>query len=185
MDKEFVARFKSTFDNATIAEIARRLGVPHATVSNYYKEGRLPAPDVLIKIAAETGVSLNWLLMGRGDMYAGSRPPIGLGKFIEEKIGEMIDARIAAVGAAPKRRAVAARRAFDVEAAVMRLDDPEQIMGEWFAYERRKYPRDFGVVFFRGWESFSRADKVAAVRDAKRVLDRSLGKMNPSVGLTE
>ena len=49
-------------------------------------------------------------------------------------------------------------------------------MSEWFAHERRKYPRDFGVVFFRGWESFSTEDKIAAVRDAKRVLDRSLGK---------
>lgn len=176
MDANFVSRFKKTFDHASIATIARRLGLPHATVSNYYKDGRIPAPDVLIKIAAETGVSLNWLLMGTGEMYAGERPPIGLGKFIEEKIGEMIDQRIALAGRAPQRDRKPGSSSFDVEAAVRRLDDPERVMGEWFAHERRKYPRDFGVVFFHGWESFSTEEKIAAVRDAKRVLDRSLGK---------
>lgn len=174
MDKDFVARFKKTFDNATIAVIARRLGISHATVSNYYKNGRIPAPDVLVKIAAETGVSLNWLLMGTGDMYAGTGPPIGLGRFLEGKISEMIDARIAGSGTTPKRKPQAMRDSFDVDAAVARLDDPELVMGEWFAHEGRKYPRDFGVVFFRGWESFSPEDKIAAARDAKRVLDRSL-----------
>ena len=45
-------------------------------------------------------------------------------------------------------------------------------MHEWLAFEGREYPSDFGIAFFRGWESFSAAEKVAAVRDAKRVLDR-------------
>jgi transcriptional regulator with XRE-family HTH domain len=173
MDKDFVARFRKTFDNATIATIARRLGIPHATVSNYYKSGRLPAPDVLIKIAAETGVSLNWLLLGTGDMYAGTRPPTPLGKFLEEKIGEMIDQRIDQLSKPALKRA---RPTFDVEAAVATFDDPERVMSEWFAFEGRKYPSDFGVVFFRGWENLLPIDKVAAVRDAKRVLDRSLNE---------
>src|SRR5436189_3553843 len=100
MNRDFIERLDRTFDNATMAEVARRLKIPHATVRNYYKEGRLPAPDVLIKIAGETGVSLNWLLTGLGDMYAGQSPPVGLGRFIEQKIGEMIDERLA--GARPR-----------------------------------------------------------------------------------
>jgi transcriptional regulator with XRE-family HTH domain len=176
MDKDFVARFKKTFDNGSMADVARRLGVPHATVRNYYQGVRLPASDVLIKIATETGVSLNWLLMGTGDMYGGTRPPIGLGKFLEEKIGEIIDQKISSLGreVVSELSTVDFREAFDVEAAVLRLDDPEKVMSEWFAHEGRKYPKDFGVVFFRGWETFSPVTKIAAVRDAKRVLDRSL-----------
>ena len=65
MSEEFIQRLQRAFDYASMAEIARRIGVPHATVRNYF-QGRLPAPDVLIKIANETNVSLNWLLTGKG-----------------------------------------------------------------------------------------------------------------------
>jgi len=168
MNREFVDRFRSAFDNASMAEVARRLKIPHATVRNYY-QGRHPAPEVLIKIANETGISLNWLLTGKGEVYAGQNPPIGLGKFLEEKIAEIVDRRLD-----ERAKQDSDVGSFDVEAAVLRLDDPQLIMSEWFRHDRREYPADYGVVFFQGWETFSPAEKVAAVRDAKRLLDRSL-----------
>lgn len=175
MNKDFIERLRKAFGHASMADVARRLGIPHATVRNYY-QGRLPAPEVLIKIANETGVSLNWLLAGTGDFYADQRPPVGLGKFIEDKIGEIIDKKLAELG---KRGiedlgSIDLCDAFDVEAAVLRLDDPQRVMDEWFRHEGRETPRDYGVVFFRGWEAFSFDDKVAAVRDARKTLDRSL-----------
>lgn len=174
MNREFIQRLNTAFDNASMADVARRLKMPHATVRNYY-QGRLPAPEILIKIADETGVSLNWLLIGTGNMYAGDTAPIGLGRFLEEKIGEIIDRKLAAKAVGIQDLGVVDQSAvFDVEAAVLRLDDPQAVMGEWFRHEGRKYPKDYGIVFFKGWESFSTADKIAAVRDAKKVLDRSL-----------
>ncbi|MBX3298677.1 MAG: helix-turn-helix domain-containing protein [Acidobacteria bacterium] len=167
-DTEFVERLKRCFGNATMADVARRIGVPHATVRNYFL-GRLPAPEVLIKIADETGISLNWLLCGRGEMYASDQPPIGLGRFIEEKISEMIDRRLSSAGLPAHAIDV-----FDVRSAVLRTDDPQAVIGEWLSHEGREFPTDFGIVFFRGWESFSMDEKVDAVRDAKRVLDRTL-----------
>ena len=172
MNRDFIERLHLAFDNRSMADVARRLKIPHATVRNYY-QGRLPAPEVLIKIARETQISLNWLLMGTGDMYAGERPPIGLGRFIEEKISEMIDRKLAGEYV-PQVQEIGTVDEFDVEAAVLRLDDPQLVMGEWFRHEGRDYPQDYGVVFFQGWQSFSPADKIAAVRDAKRVLDRSM-----------
>ena len=114
-------------------------------------------------------------MTGTGDRYAGQVSPIGLGRFLEEKIGEMIDQKLAErlsdgiqdLGTADNMPA------FDVEAAVERLDDPQLVMGEWFRYEGREYPQDYGLIFFRGWATFSPADKIAAVRDAKKILDRS------------
>lgn len=176
MNKDFVLRLGRVFDGASMAVVARRLGIPHATVRNYY-QGRLPAPEVLIKIAAETGVSLNWLLIGTGEMYSGDASAIDLGKFIETKISEMIDRRM--TGAKPaKSRAVQvfAAEGFDVDAAVAKFNEPSKIMDAWFRHEGRKVPKDYGVVFFRGWESFSPEEKTEAIRDAKRVLDRSLSK---------
>lgn len=170
MDREFVDRLKKTFDSARMSDVARLLDIPHATVRNYY-HGRLPAPDVLIKIARQTGVSLNWLLLGTGEMYANA-VPVSFGRIVEEKIEEIIERKLAQRSEAPKRPN--AQAIFDVESAVSRLDDPQSVMREWFAFEGRSYPDDYGIVFFRGWESFTPHDKAAAVRDAKQMIDRVL-----------
>jgi transcriptional regulator with XRE-family HTH domain len=170
MNDDFVERLGKAFGGQTVAKVAARLKVPHATVRNYFL-GRLPSPDVLIKIAKETGVSLNWLLMGGGTMYADVRSQVSFDQLIDERIGEFIDRRLGEISAA---QAPEESRVFDVEAAVKRLNDPQRVMNEWFSFEGREYPSDYGVVFFRGWESFSPEDKIAAVHDAKRVLDRSL-----------
>ena len=68
MGDEFTERLKQAFDFASMAEIARRIGVPHATIRNYF-QGRMPAPDVLIKIANQTHVSLNWLFQKEHFLY--------------------------------------------------------------------------------------------------------------------
>lgn len=174
---DFVERLGRTFDGATMAVVARRLGIPHATVRNYFKEGRLPAPEVLMKIASETGVSLNWLLLGSGEMYATDTAPIDLGRFLEAKLGEMIDRRLAAINMQiDELGAIDVAPEFDVEAAVAQYTDPQTIMNEWFIHEGRLVPHDYGVVFFRGWEAFTAEERAAAIRDAKRVLDRSLNR---------
>ena len=174
MNREFVERLNRTFDNQSMADVARRLKIPHATVRNYY-QGRLPAPEVLIKIANETGVSLNWLLTGSGDMYGSQRPPIGLGRFLEEKIEELVDRKLASYNTAVQQLGVADESPhFDVAAAVEKYDDPQVVMNLWFDHEGREHPEDFGVVFFQGWGSFTIDEKVDALMDAKRVLDRSV-----------
>lgn len=170
MNKEFINRLDEAFEYGSMADVARRLGIPHATVRNYYKEGRLPAPEVLIKIANQTNVSLNWLLTGKGDMYGGMMPPVGIGRFLEEQIAEIVDRRLAEHGLLASR----SKSDFDVAGVIDRLVDPQSVMKEWFRFEGREYPSDFGVVFFKGWEGFSLEERVDAIRDAKRVLDRSL-----------
>jgi transcriptional regulator with XRE-family HTH domain len=171
---DFMKRFRKAFDNATMAVIARRLGIPHATVRNYYQDGRLPAPEVLIKIAAVTGISLNWLLLGTGEMYATAHPSIGLGRFLEDKINDIVDKRFAELNGDSVQELGAIDGEFDVEGALKKYNDPQQVMNEWFAYEGRAYPQDYGVMFFRGWETFSDEDKTAALYDAKQMLDRVL-----------
>lgn len=175
-NREFVERLNKTFEGATMAVVAKRLGIPHATVRNYY-HGRLPAPEVLIKIASSTGVSLNWLLLGRGEMFSGETGPIGLGRFLELKIGEIIDRKLDERLRPPIQHLHGADIAedFDVNAAVDASDDPQAVMKQWFAHDGREYPMDYGVVFFRGWGSFSKDEKISAVKDAKKVLDRVLG----------
>lgn len=172
VNKDFVLRLDRTFEHESMADVARRLGIPHATVRNYYL-GRLPAPEVLIKIANVTNVSLNWLLTGKGEMYGNQKPAIGLGRFIEEKVIEIVDKRLTALGYGIVHE-LGSVDAFDVEAAIVRYDDPIRVMNDWFAFEGRESVSDLGVLFFKGWESFTRDEKIAAVNDAKRIIDRSL-----------
>ena len=175
MNLDFVTRLRSAFNDESMADVARRLKIPHATVRNYY-QGRLPAPEVLVKIANETGVSLNWLLIGSGEKYAANAASIGLGRFLEEKIGQIIDQKLSERDrTAQDHGHIDSARLFNVAESVGRLNDPQAVMREWFDYESREYPQDFGIVFFRGWETFSLNEKIDAVSDAKRVLDRSLG----------
>jgi len=175
MNEQFSQRLQQAFDFVRISDIARQLGLPHATVRNYF-HGRMPAPEVLIKIANETNVSLNWLLTGKGDMYAGPRPRMDLGKVFEEKIVEIIDRKLAERASPPVMELgnIDSAPAFDVQEAVRKLDDPQRIMSKWFRHEGRKSPQDYGVVFFAGWESYTEDEKIEAIRDAKKVLDRTL-----------
>jgi hypothetical protein len=64
--------------------------------------------------------------------------------------------------------------AFDIEAALRRSPDPHAVMKDWFKHEGRQYPKDLGIMFFQGWESYTEREKIEAIRDAKNVLDRTL-----------
>lgn len=173
----FRERLSRIFDHGTMADIARRLDLPHATIRNYFG-GRLPSPDVLIKIADETNVSINWLLSGDGEMFAGNPKGLDIGIVIEEKIAAIIEQKLAERFDPPAQDlgTVDEVPAFDVEGSLDRYNDPHQVMSAWFKHENRKYPKDFGVVFFQGWESFSPDEKLDAIHDAKKVLDRTLRK---------
>jgi transcriptional regulator with XRE-family HTH domain len=177
MTEKFQDRLKQVFDNASMAEIARRLELPHATVRNYF-QGRMPAPEVLIKIANETNVSLNWLLTGKGEIFAGAGAPMqDLDNIFEKRIEEMIDRKLAErLIDVEDLGEVDARPEFDAAAAIRKYNDPRLVMNEWFLHEGRKYPEDYGVVFFQGWETYTDEEKLDAVKDAKKVLDRTLKK---------
>lgn len=176
-DRSFQERLSRIFDYGSMADIARRLELPHATIRNYFG-GRLPSPDVLILIANETNVSLNWLLTGKGEMYAGSPKGVDLGRILDERIAEIIERKLA-VQLEPEIQQLGTidePKPFDIESALEKFGDPHRVMNEWFKFEGRKYPKDYGVVFFQGWESFTSSERIDAIRDAKKVLDRTLSK---------
>jgi len=171
-DNAFSSRLKKVFEFATMSEVGKRLNVPHATVRNYYL-GRLPAPDILIKIANETGVSLTWLLTGKGDMFATGHGTKNYGQALEQLINEIVDRRLAEIEKNKRRSSSKNIPAFDIDVSVGRHNDPKLILTEWYEFDGEKPPKDFGVVFFRGWETFTSVEKVEAIRDARRVLDRA------------
>ena len=94
MNDKFTERLKYAFDNASMAEIARRIDVPHATIRNYF-QGRMPSPEVLIKIANQTHVSLNWLLTGSGETFVDNSRRPDLDEILERRVTEIVDRKFA------------------------------------------------------------------------------------------
>lgn len=64
---EFGNRMREAFDNASNAEIARKLGITPTAVGNHIK-GRVTL-SVLIGVSTSTGCSVDWLLTGDGEKY--------------------------------------------------------------------------------------------------------------------
>lgn len=63
MSEDFPGRLRQAFKGAGNKEIARKLGVTAAAVSNYFN-GRTPDADKLRLIAELTNCNLHWLLTG-------------------------------------------------------------------------------------------------------------------------
>ena len=53
-------------------ELGKLIGVSGPMVNKYRKGRALPSMETAVKICSITGVSLNWLLMNKGDMSAGA-----------------------------------------------------------------------------------------------------------------
>ena len=56
----------------TIDEIAKGLGVSHATLYKYLSGKTKPNADFLAQLKSQTGVNLNWLITGQGEKYGDS-----------------------------------------------------------------------------------------------------------------
>jgi cellulose biosynthesis protein BcsQ len=61
----FGLRLKEAFNGVSQTQIARQLGLSNSAVNNYV-EGRIPAAEMLVKIANLTGYSIHWLITGEG-----------------------------------------------------------------------------------------------------------------------
>lgn len=71
--QDFALRFRAAcraikIDDLSQNEVGKRLGVSGPMVSNYRNGRKLPAMDTACSICKKTGVSLEWLMLGRGEM---------------------------------------------------------------------------------------------------------------------
>lgn len=76
--KTLADRIKSLrMQGETQSQFAQRLGTTQASISRYLN-GRQPDRETLIKIAQQTGVSLDWLLTGSAGEQGGAKADIEL-----------------------------------------------------------------------------------------------------------
>ena len=61
----FVKRLQKVRGKRSQAQFAREVGVFQQNI-NRYEHGTLPHVDFLITLAAKEGVSIDWLLLGKG-----------------------------------------------------------------------------------------------------------------------
>lgn len=168
---EFGIRLKQAFEPLNNKEIAAKLGVVPSAVQNYLG-GRMPDGSTLLRISQLTGCDIHWLLTGENSHDVNQQPvePISLDSVFERRMREIVREELRASGSVQDLGSV---DEFDLETAVERYDDPQAIMAEWFRHDGLQPPEDYGIVFFKGWKTFSKAEKADALRDARRVLNRS------------
>ncbi len=64
-------RIRAIRGGMTQTDFARVLGVKKQNYISRYEHGRIPSPGLLVKIAEQGKVSVDWLLTGRESRYAG------------------------------------------------------------------------------------------------------------------
>ncbi len=66
---DFATRLESLIGAKPVHAFAREVGVPDPTIRSCLRRRSVPRMDVVVKIASETGVSLEWLSTGNGPRY--------------------------------------------------------------------------------------------------------------------
>lgn len=61
---------------------------------------------------------------------------------------------------------------FDIEYAIENHDDWVDVVKEWYEFEGQEMPETMGASFMGGWKSFDKRQKIDAITDFKRFLDR-------------
>lgn len=64
--------------NMSIKAFAESMQIPLRTLHNYLSGEREPSTEVLAKIATELNINLNWLLLGKDEMYLASNTALSL-----------------------------------------------------------------------------------------------------------
>ncbi|EMA5902718.1 helix-turn-helix domain-containing protein [Salmonella enterica] len=72
--------------NLTITDAAIKCGIPYRSLQNYLRGEREPKAEALVVIGTQLGISLDWLLTGRGVMMHTSP---NLPDNIESSLGEI------------------------------------------------------------------------------------------------
>ncbi|EBB2613059.1 helix-turn-helix domain-containing protein, partial [Salmonella enterica] len=71
--------------NLTITDAAIKCGIPYRSLQNYLRGEREPKAEALVVIGTQLGISLDWLLTGRGVMHTSPNLPDN----IESSLGEI------------------------------------------------------------------------------------------------
>lgn len=188
----FQERLEAAFSYASMAEIARRLDIAHPTVQNYFK-GRLPAPEVLIKIANETNVSLNWLLTGRGKKDIETPKP-SFDEMFDDKIRAIVreewrEIQLQALKREAENDPIITNfdaiydadekmidlgniDEFNIEESFDKLKNPYAVIKEWYDFEGIEVNEITATEVFDGWETRKVEEIVDIISDYKELLDK-------------
>ncbi len=61
---------------------------------------------------------------------------------------------------------------FDLATAIQTLNDPSEVLNAWYKHDGLSAYDDYSPQFFHGWDAFTLDERVEAITDVRRVLDR-------------
>lgn len=70
LSKEMIAqRILSARGSESQADFARKVGISQNAISQYERGERVPTPEVLAKFFTSCNISIEWILLGHGEIY--------------------------------------------------------------------------------------------------------------------
>jgi transcriptional regulator with XRE-family HTH domain len=181
----FGERLRKAFDNASNAEIARKIGVSEPAVGNYVK-GRIPDAEKLLQISNLTNCNLHWLLTGEGKQQAEVDPSKGLGLPVDfphvieidfkedsgdrRNVAITLERRIREIVREELKAVAEIIDEYDIEAGVKKYDNALPVLIEWYAHDHLPSP-DIGALAFSGWDEMSLEQKVKQIRNLREEID--------------
>lgn len=87
----FAQRLIQARGGASRADVARALGCPLETLGNYERGRTFPDQDMLGRMKAVLGVSLDWLITGEGTMRSGCPSPTEAAALDERFFAQIVD----------------------------------------------------------------------------------------------
>jgi len=106
----FAQRLILARGGASRADVARALGCPLETLGNYERGRTFPDQDMLARLKEVLGVSLDWLVTGKGAMQSGGpgfSEPVGLDELFFAQIVDGIVEVLRGLGQAVEAQSVA------------------------------------------------------------------------------
>ncbi len=176
MKNSFGERLLLAFNGAKQVEIAERLNITPTAVRNYLS-GRIPDGDKLHQISEETNVNIHWLITGEGPSEIQTERTVPLKREFDplmnrDALAEMIREIVREeMNASAHTQELGQIDAFDLEAAVVRHQNPNTILNKWIKHDGGELRAGDGFLF-KGYEEKSTAERMAAITDAKKAIDK-------------
>lgn len=126
----------------SIQAFSRAADVPYRTIYQYLSGTRLPGAEVLVKLCAQLGLNIHWLLTGEGDKYVSTAVLLGSEASLEhdastqdpggdDVIDDVVDWRLRAEAAEQKARELEADlRRFQATVDTYRRHEVTQLLSD-------------------------------------------------------
>lgn len=175
-DENISKRLVSAFNAKDLKDVATKLDEKYTSLHNWASGRRDFPTKILIKIAKLTNVSIDWILTGEGDKPLKPSDRVNLDETIRKIVREIVREEFELFVTENKQipiQDLGAIDAFDLEKSIKKYNSVDKVLEDWYRHEGKDIPEGFSGFLYQGWENLSFDEKVEAIKQQKKLLDKT------------